>query len=174
MNRAWPYGKPYNRNIHVAQLEDMVMTRLDFSPFMRSAIGFDRMARLLESAHTAEIPAYPPYDIVKTGEDDYRISMAVAGFAPEELSIITNENTLSISGKAQENGETAQYLHHGIARRAFERRFDLADFIKVAGAKLENGLLHISLKREVPETMKPKNIPIETGSPALLEAKKAA
>ena len=150
------------------------MTRFDFSPFMRSAVGFDRMARMLESAHSAEIPAYPPYDIVKTGEDGYLISMAVAGFAPEELSIVTNENTLTVSGKAQESDEPAQYLHHGIARRAFERRFDLADFIKVVGARLENGLLHVSLKREVPEAMKPRNIPIETSAPAMIEAKKAA
>jgi molecular chaperone IbpA len=100
--------------------------------------------------------------------------MAVAGFAPEELSIISNENTLTVSGKAQEGDESAQYLYHGIARRAFERRFDLADFIKVVRARLENGLLHITLKREVPEAMKPKSIPIESGSPTLIEAKKAA
>ena len=136
----------------------------DFSPLFRTAIGFDRMTRLLDSALTGAESngGYPPYNIEKTGENAYRITMAVAGFGADDLSIVTQENALVVAGKvkAQENGAT--YLHRGIAGRAFERRFQLADFIKVSGAALENGLLHVDLVREVPEAMKPRQIRIET------------
>jgi molecular chaperone IbpA len=148
----------------------------DFSPLFRTAIGFDRMTHLLDSAMTgAETNGgYPPYNIEKTGENAYRITMAVAGFAADDLSIVTQENALVVAGrvKAQENG--AGYLHRGIAGRAFERRFQLADFIKVSGAALENGLLHVDLVREVPEAMKPRQVRIETKSaPTALDAKAA-
>ena len=148
----------------------------DFSPLFRTAIGFDRMTHLLDSAMTgAETNGgYPPYNIEKTGENAYRITMAVAGFAADDLSIVTQENALVVAGrvKAQENG--AGYLHRGIAGRAFERRFQLADFIKVSGAALENGLLHVDLVREVPEAMKPRQVRIETkAAPTALDAKAA-
>ena len=140
------------------------MDRFDFSPLFRSTIGYDRLARLIDSATRVDTatPAYPPYNIESTGDDSYRLTMAVAGFARDELDIIVQQNSLVISGKAQKEGEEAQgrYLHRGIARRAFERRFSLADHIKVNGASLDNGLLHVDLVREVPEEAKPRQIKI--------------
>ncbi|MDF0698740.1 Hsp20 family protein [Rhizobium sp. MC63] len=137
-------------------------TNLDFAPLFRSSIGFERMLNALEAASRAEtIDNWPPYDIVKTGEDDYRIAMAVAGFSREELAITQEQNMLIVAGQ-KANGEDVQYLHRGIAGR-FQRRFDLAAYMKVADARLVDGLLTIDLKREIPEEMKPRQIGIETG-----------
>jgi len=139
------------------------MDRFDFSPLFRSTIGFDRLARLVDTATRFDgaAPAYPPYNIESTGEDAYRLTMAVAGFARDELDITVQENSLVISGKAQKEDEAeGRYLHRGIARRAFERRFSLADHIKVNGASLDNGLLHVDLVREVPEEAKPRQVKI--------------
>jgi len=142
----------------------MVMDRFDFTPLFRSTIGFDRLARLVDTANRVDstAQAYPPYDIETTGEDAYRLTMAVAGFAQGELDITVHENTLIVTGKAQKDDENGRYLHHGIARRAFERRFSLADHLKVTGANLDNGLLHVDLVREVPEAMKPRTVKIGT------------
>ena len=154
------------------------MRTIDFSPAFRSTIGFDRMARLIDAANqtsgTATQPNYPPYNIEKVGEDAYRITMAVAGFSEADIDITVKESNLTVSGKAEkkEEGETATFLHRGIAARAFERRFDLADHPIVSGAEIENGLLHIDLVREVPEEKKPRRIAIGSGAPKL--EKKAA
>jgi len=135
-------------------------TRFDLSPLYRSSIGFDRIFDMLEDASQATaIDNWPPYDIARTGEDDYRITMAVAGFSPEELSMTQEQNMLVVAG--QRFGEdTGEYLHRGIAGRPFQRRFQLADHVKVTGAGLDNGLLTIDLKREIPEEMKPHRIEI--------------
>ncbi|KAB2789019.1 Hsp20 family protein [Brucella anthropi] len=138
-------------------------TTFDFTPLFRSSIGFDRMLNALEAASRVEtIDNWPPYDIAKTGEDDYRITMAVAGFSQDELTITQEHNMLVVSG--QKAGEdNSQYLHRGIAARTFQRRFELADHVKVVGASLVNGLLTIDLKREIPEEMKPRKIQIAAG-----------
>jgi molecular chaperone IbpA len=150
------------------------MTSFDFSPLFRSTIGFDRLGRMLDQALVDEGSSYPPYNIERTGEDAYRITMAVAGFGEDEISIVAQENTLSVSGKAKGAEETSEFLYRGIAGRAFERRFQLADHIKVVGAQLENGLLHVDLVREVPEAKRPRQIKIETGAtPRTLSAKAA-
>jgi molecular chaperone IbpA len=142
------------------------MNTLDFSPLFRTAIGFDRMAGMLETARrTADAPSYPPYNIEKTGEDSYVLTMAVAGFGPDDLEIVARENTLTVSGRAPQAEEGRAYLHRGIAGRAFERRFVLADHIVVEGANLENGLLQLSLKRVVPEALKPRRIAVQPGQP---------
>ena len=146
------------------------MDRFDFSPLFRSTIGFDRLARLVDLDSTA--PTYPPYNIEKTGDDAYRLTMAVAGFSPEEIDLTVHENSLLVTGKAKKEEENGRYLHRGIARRAFERRFSLADHIKVAGASLVNGMLHVDLVREVPEAMKPRKIAIVAEQPEV--EKKAA
>jgi molecular chaperone IbpA len=145
----------------------MVMDRFDFSPLFRSTIGFDRLTRLVDAATRIDNAAltYPPYNIEKTGEDSYRLSMAVAGFAPEEIDVTVHENSLLVTGKAKKEDENGRYLHRGIARRAFERRFSLADHIKIVGANLENGMLHVDLAREVPEAAKPRKIAISAGQP---------
>ncbi len=152
------------------------MNTYDFSPLFRTGIGFDRMSQLLDTALAGgdQNGGYPPYNIEKTGADSYRITMAVAGFAADDIQIVSQENALLVAGKVKANGEAERYLHRGIAGRAFERRFQLADFIKVAGAALENGLLHVDLVREVPEAMKPRQIKIATKSGAeTLEARAA-
>jgi molecular chaperone IbpA len=150
------------------------MATFDFSPLFRSTIGFDRLGHLLDQALTEEGVSYPPYNIEKTGEDAYRITMAVAGFGEDDISLVAQENVLNVSGKAKTANEGTQFLHRGIAGRAFERRFQLADHIKVVGAQLVNGLLHIDLVREVPEAKRPRTIKIETGSaPRSLDAKAA-
>ena len=144
------------------------MRSYDLSPLFRSTVGFDRLSRLLENAMTGDDAAasYPPYNIEKTGDDAYRITMAVAGFGPEDLEITAQQNSLVVTGKAKKEQETGQFLYRGIAGRAFERRFQLADFIRVGNANLTNGLLHIDLVREVPETMKPRTIQISAnGAP---------
>lgn len=141
------------------------MDGFDFSPLFRSTIGFDRLMRLADTATRVEGTSYPPYNIEVTGENSYRLTMAVAGFANSDLDITVKENELLVSGRSQKD-ERSQYLHRGLARRAFERRFELADHIKVNGASLENGLLHVDLVREVPETLKPRKIAIATGESA--------
>lgn len=140
------------------------MRSYDLSPLFRSTVGFDRLSRLLENATPGNETAssYPPYNIEKLSDDAYRITMAVAGFGLDDLTITAHQNSLIVTGKAKPPETGSQFLHRGIAGRAFERRFQLADFIKVANASLLNGLLHIDLAREVPETMKPRAIPIET------------
>jgi molecular chaperone IbpA len=136
----------------------------DFAPLFRTAIGFDRLARLVDTAaETAAAPSYPPYNIEKTGEDSYRLTMAVAGFAPEELDLVVKDNTLIITGRNGAEPQTTELLYRGIAGRAFERRFVLADHIVVDGADLKNGLLHVGLKRVVPEALKPRRIAIGQG-----------
>ncbi|WP_158745961.1 Hsp20 family protein [Acidisphaera sp. L21] len=137
----------------------------DFSPLFRTAIGFDRMARLIDSAQeVASAPTYPPYNIAKTGEDSYRLTMAVAGFGQDNIELTVKDNQLIVSGKLSDDA-TGELLYRGIAGRAFERRFALADHIVVDGADLQNGLLHVALKRVVPEALKPRRITIGTGSP---------
>jgi len=140
------------------------MRTYDFSPLFRSSVGFDRMARVLDTLSADAVPAYPPYNIEKTGEDQYRITMAVAGFSEGDLEIRTQENNLVITGRIEKEGDAEQrtYLHRGIAERAFERRFSLADHVKVVSASIENGLLHVELAREVPEAMKPRTIEIKS------------
>ena len=139
------------------------MRSFDFSPLYRSAIGFDRMASLLDSISRAEQnqPSYPPYNIELTGEDQYRITMAVAGFDRAELNIEVNQGNLTISANKGSDEKERTYLHQGIAARNFERRFQLADHVEVKAATFENGLLHIDLNREIPEAMKPRTIQIE-------------
>ncbi len=148
----------------------------DLTPLYRSTVGFDRLARMLDEASTFEAPSYPPYNIERLAEDEYRITMAVAGFAPEDITIEVKGNGLTVSGKKAEKADTkTEFLHQGIASRAFERRFQLADHVQVNGAGLENGLLHISLKREVPEALKPRTIPVNgVQAPKTIEARKAA
>lgn len=135
------------------------MRSIDFSPLYRSAIGFDRLANLIESAASNGNAGYPPYNIEQLGDNDYRISMAVAGFTQEELELSFQENLLTVKGNKQADSER-HYLYQGIAERGFERRFQLADYVRVKGADLKNGLLHIDLTREVPEAMKPRKIEI--------------
>lgn len=140
------------------------MRTFDFSPLYRSSVGFDQLQSLLDSvSREADVPTYPPYNIERLGESDYRISMAVAGFAEADLSIEVKQNVLTISGKRTE-AEDATYLHQGIAGRSFERRFQLAEHVEVKGASLANGLLHVDLVRQVPEQLKPRQIAITTGN----------
>jgi molecular chaperone IbpA len=138
------------------------MRNFDFTPLYRSAIGFDRMANLLDSLSRAEQnqPAYPPYNIELTGEDKYRITMAVAGFDQSELVVEVNQNNLTVSANKVAEQQKRTYLHQGIAARSFERRFQLADHVQVQSANYENGLLHIDLQRVIPEALKPRTIPI--------------
>jgi molecular chaperone IbpA len=152
------------------------MNSFDFTPLFRSTIGFDRLMRLADAATQVDAggTAYPPYNIESTGENAYRLTMAVAGFAPDDLDITVKENALLVTGRAKKEEEGKQYLHRGIARRAFERRFQLADHIKVAGASLDNGLLHVDLVREIPETMKPRKIEIAAGAAPKVIDQKAA
>ncbi len=155
-------------------------TSYDYAPLFRSSVGFDRVFNLLENAQRARsISDWPPYDIVKTGDDSYRISVAVAGFAQEDLDITFQSNLLTVTGKKQEVAGEG-YLHRGIAGRPFEHRFELADHVRVNGADLSNGLLSIDLVREIPEALKPQKITIDSSialtsaAPAQIEAQKAA
>ncbi|MER9948710.1 Hsp20 family protein [Mesorhizobium sp. M0047] len=153
-------------------------TNLDFAPLFRSSIGFDRVFDMLENAsRVTATDNWPPYDIAKTGEDDYRITMAVAGFSQDQLTITHQPNLLVVSG-SQPGEDNGQYLYRGIAGPAFERRFELADHVKVVGAGLDNGLLNIDLKRELPEEMKPRRIAIAgstaKAAPRQIEAEKSA
>jgi molecular chaperone IbpA len=136
----------------------------DFAPLFRTAIGFDRLARLVDTAsEAAAAPSYPPYNIEKTGEETYRLTMAVAGFGPDDIELVVKDNTLFITGRAGSEQTKTELLYRGIAGRAFERRFVLADHIVVDGADLKNGLLHVGLKRVVPEALKPRRIAIGQG-----------
>jgi molecular chaperone IbpA len=144
----------------------------DLSPYRRSTVGFDRLFDFLENAARSE-PAenYPPFDIEKLGDDRYRITLAVAGFRHDEIEITARQNLLAISGrKAESRSKDGNYLHLGIATRSFERRFELADFVRVGDAQLRDGLLSIELVREIPEAMKPRTIPINGGSTETIEA----
>jgi len=152
------------------------MRNFDLSPLMRSTVGFDHLSRLVDSALSSDTSnAYPPYNIEKLGEDDYQITMAVAGFAPEELTVTVQDGTLLIAGRAQDESEERAFLHRGIAKRAFERRFELAETIKAGAAHFENGLLQVDLKRVIPEHKKPRNIEIRSteGKTRTLEANAA-
>src|SRR5690349_8648590 len=144
----------------------LIMRSFDLSPFYRSTVGFDRLFSLLDQAASDGSPGYPPYNIERTGENAYRISVAVSGFSQSELSIVAKENTLTIKGEksANENSKN-EVLYRGIAARAFERAFQLADFVQVKDASLENGLLHVDLVREIPEAKKPRQIAINTSAP---------
>lgn len=160
--------------------------RFDLAPLYRSTVGFDRLFNMLDQHAGADTAnAYPPYNIERTGENDYRITLAVAGFGPSDLTIEQRENTLAIrggkgapaeanddQGQSEAKAPVRQVLHQGIAGRAFERRFQLADHVQVKGASLENGLLHVDLVREIPEAAKPRRIPI--GAPAASDAKRVA
>ncbi|HEY4133825.1 MAG TPA: Hsp20 family protein [Alphaproteobacteria bacterium] len=156
------------------------MVNFDFSPLFRSTVGFDRLSRLMESNLAKTEAAYPPYNIEKTGEDQYRITLAVAGFDRSELDVTVQENKLIVSGKladaARQAEESSQYLYRGIAGRAFRHTFELADNVKVGGADLVNGLLHIDLKREIPEQAKPRRVEIAAGEKAApaIDSKAAA
>lgn len=141
------------------------MRNVDISPLMRATVGFDRLMNLVDASARVDEGAlsYPPYNIEKTGEDSYRIVMAVAGFGEDDLEVTVQENSLIIrAGKAKAEEKQVEYLYRGIAARAFERRFDLADHIKVTGARIENGVLSVDLAREIPEAMKPRSIKIES------------
>ncbi len=152
-----------NQNRNVASRED-TMRHVDFSPLYRSTVGFDRLFNLLDNRSVADqTPSYPPYNIERTGENTYRITMAVAGFDEKELSLEAHAHVLTVKGEKSEedigNGQS-EYLYRGIAKRAFERRFQLADHVEVQSASLKNGLLHIDLLRDIPDAMKPRRIAI--------------
>lgn len=151
------------------------MNTFDLSPLYRTAIGFDRLADMLSTAERTDSNGYPPYNIESLGEDHYRITMAVAGFSSDELDIVSEQNTLTVSGRKRDDAESEsgdhEFLYRGIATRSFERRFQLADHVRVEGADLENGLLHIELKRELPEQMKPRKIEIGSGDSHVIESK---
>jgi molecular chaperone IbpA len=152
------------------------MRTIDFSPMYRSVVGFDRLAALLDSAAAQDsATGYPPYNIERTDENAYRIDIAVAGFRPDELSVEIKENLLTVAGRKAANDEARRYLHRGLAERNFERRFQLADYVVVTEADLADGLLSISLKRELPEALKPRTVSINTAPKAsLIEGEKAA
>jgi molecular chaperone IbpA len=152
------------------------MRAFDFAPLYRSTVGFDRLFSMLDQVGGGETaPTYPPYNIERTGENAYRITIAVAGFTDDELSIEAKENTLTVRGeKTEKTDKNGDVLYQGIAARAFERRFQLADHVEVKGASLENGLLHVDLVREIPEAMKPRTIRINSGKVIEAQPKKAA
>jgi molecular chaperone IbpA len=149
----------------------------DLSPLYRSTVGFDRLAQLLDNAGSFEVPAYPPYNIERVSDDEYRVTMAVAGFGQDDITVEVKQNTLTVSGKkADKTDAKSAFLHQGIAQRSFERRFQLADYVQVIGAEMDSGLLHVTLKREIPEAMKPRTIAIKgaQSEPRVIENKKAA
>ena len=153
------------------------MRQFDLTPLYRSTVGFDRLFSLLDNVAGGEAaPGYPPYNIERTDENSYRIEIAVAGFKPEELSIEAKEGLLTVSGRKAANDEAKRYLHRGLAERNFDRRFQLADYVVVTDAALADGLLTISLKRELPEALKARTIPINTGADtaSLIEGEQAA
>ncbi|NBB16089.1 Hsp20 family protein [Caulobacter sp. SLTY] len=152
------------------------MRTIDFSPLYRSVVGFDRLASLLDAAAAQDSQAgYPPYNIERVGDDAYRVEIAVAGFRPDELAIEVKENLLTVTGRKAANDEQRKYLHRGLAERNFERRFQLADYVVVTDANLSDGLLAISLERQLPEALKPRTIKIgTTPAEALIEGDKAA
>ncbi len=144
------------------------MNAFNVNPLFRTAIGFDRLARLVDAAAASAEVTYPPYNIEKTGDDSYRLTMAVAGFGPDDIEMVAKENTLVISGRVGGEEPKTEVLYRGIAGRAFERKFTLADHIVVEGADLTNGLLHVSLKRVVPEALKPRRIAVNGASPRIV------
>src|ERR1700755_935066 len=171
---VWPIRADHS---HFAQQRGYVMRTFDLAPLYRSTVGFDRLFSMLDNTARLEAaPGYPPYNLERTGEDAYRVSVAVAGFADSELSLESKENTLTIRGEKQDKAgeKQGEVLYQGIAARAFERRFQLADHVQVTGATLVNGLLHVDLVRELPEAQKPREIRIEngTGNAEVLEVKK--
>ena len=141
------------------------MRHTDFTPFYRSAIGFDRLFQMLDSGFESDT-GYPPYNIERTAENAYRITMAIAGFTPDELKVEAKESTLTVSGEKKPDDKERTFLHRGIAARNFERRFQLADYVEVTAAGFENGLLNIDLKRNIPERMKPRQIAINASEGA--------
>jgi molecular chaperone IbpA len=149
------------------------MQQLDFTPLYRSTIGFDRLVQLLDSVagFDNEITTYPPYNIERLGDNEYRITMAVAGFGADEIKIEVKESTLSVRGEKRPDTKEREFLHRGIAQRSFERRFQLADYVEVKGADLKDGLLHVDLVRNLPERMKPRTIAVGTASGKQIEAK---
>src|SRR5579862_8529999 len=150
------------------------MRTIDFSPLYRSVVGFDRLADLLDAATNETANGYPPYNIERTDENAYRIDIAVAGFRPDELTIETKENLLTVQGRKPANDEPKRFLHRGLAERNFERRFQLADYVVVSEAQLADGLLSISLRRELPEALKPRKVEIATAkADTLIESKPA-
>jgi molecular chaperone IbpA len=152
------------------------MRHIDFAPLYRSTVGFDRLFDLLDSVSgfDAGAPAYPPYNIERLSENEYRITMAVAGFAEDELKIDVKEQTLNVKGEKKAQDKERSYLHRGIATRAFDRRFQLADHVEVKGAELKDGLLHVDLVRNVPERLKPRTIAIGNGKAKALEGTASA
>jgi molecular chaperone IbpA len=147
------------------------MTAFDLSPLFRTAIGFDRLVNALESANSVDSGGYPPYNIEATGEDQYQITLAVAGFGADEIEIETRDNLLKVVGKKGADVADRKYLYRGIANRNFERTYQLADYVRVDGAELKDGLLHVNLVREVPEAMKPRRIEIRGQDDKLIESK---
>ena len=147
------------------------MTAFDFSPLFRTAIGFDRLANALESANRVDAGGYPPYNIESTGEDKYRITLAVAGFGTDEIEIETKDNLLKVAGHKKADVADRKYLHRGIANRDFERTYQLADYVRVDGAELKDGLLHVDLVREIPDAMKSRRIEIRSQDDKLIERK---
>ena len=145
------------------------MTTIDFSPLFRTAIGFDRLANVLESAYRGEPAAYPPYNIELVGQDRYRITMAVAGFTEDDLDVQVKEGMLTVSGGGKEDKER-RFLYRGIANRSFERRFQLADYVRVESAELRHGLLHIELAREIPEALRARRIEVKRANDPQIEA----
>jgi molecular chaperone IbpA len=147
------------------------MARFDLTPLYRSSVGFDRFVNLMDglASHDTDGTGYPPYNIERVADDNYRISMAIAGFSKADINIEVKENTLTIKGESSQEKEDVQYLHRGLANRAFERRFQLADHVHVNGADLNDGMLFIDLVREVPEAMKPRTIAIGTENPTMIE-----
>jgi molecular chaperone IbpA len=150
------------------------MRTLDFSPLYRSVVGFDRLADLLDAASTESATGYPPYNIERTGDHEYRVEIAVAGFKRDELSIDLKESVLIVQGRKAANDVERRFVHRGLAERNFERRFQLAEYVVVTDAQLADGLLSVSLRRELPEALKPRKIEIGVGPSALIEDAKVA
>src|SRR5579862_330817 len=171
---AWPIRASQP---HVASQGGYAMRTFDLTPLYRSTVGFDRLISMLDQSVDGAAQGYPPYNIERTGDNDYRVSVAVAGFNEPELSDVAKENTLTIRGEknAKEEGKRGEVLYQGIAARTFERVFQLADFVQVKGASLENGLLHVDLVREIPEAKKPRSIPIngKGNGATVIESQKA-
>jgi molecular chaperone IbpA len=161
----------------VAQMENRTMRTLDLSPLFRSSVGFDALDKLLDATFRENAqPSYPPYNIVKTAADTYRIEIAVAGFADADLDVTQHQNMLVVRGQSQKRGDDSkmEYLHRGIAQRAFEHKFQLADHVQVSGARLDHGMLVIELVREVPEAMQPRKVAIANGGDKVIDASSEA
>src|SRR5580698_7894977 len=174
-SNARPFGsRPIRTHRNLAPEGGCFMRTVDFSPLYRSVVGFDRLAGLLDSAAAETATGYPPYNIERTGDNEYRIEIAVAGFKPDELSIDVQEAVLTVTGHKAANDAERRFVHRGLAERNFERRFQLAEYVVVTEANLADGLLSISLKRELPEALKPRRIEIGVGSTSLFDSQKAA